>query len=121
MERIEAIGKTVFEVDAPIVEFGASLLANIDIPLLWIAKMIKRNKCPEFVTNDISVILNVDSEPFFWELSVGNGRFTLTCAINPQLSPAEPIFLGSEGGSHEDGEEGEMELTSTEESDSPGK
>jgi hypothetical protein len=84
-EPLLAIADLVFEVPPPLDAFGENPIAHVDVPLLQLAKMIKRMKSAFFSTPDIALVLSEPSEPFFYELSVEGSAFSLKSAVNPQI------------------------------------
>jgi hypothetical protein len=118
LAKIESAGHLVFEVDAPITEFGDLPIANIDVPLLLLAKMLKRNGQADFATTDLSVVLGLHGNPLFFELTVEGGNFELISAINPQFAAVSDQDHGAEKDEPEEGDDdGEENMQESEEND----
>ena len=83
---LRQIPELVFSDPSPLAQLGHHFAANIDMPLLEMAKMLKRTKTEFLFTEDVVAVLLSSGDDFIYEAGAENGELHITAAINPTVS-----------------------------------
>ena len=87
---LKRIPDLVFAETSPLQCMGHHFVSNVDMPLLELAKMLKRTKTEFLFTPNLAELLTSCSDDFVYEAVATNGEFHLISAINPIVSAQPP-------------------------------